>query len=223
MPTPFDYDLENWFGNSCDDGNINYSNNNNTNTNTNAPVTTDPNPNGLNALLLELDMCPSLNYHTELPSGIKTAAQVPQTQTQPQVPVPQAISSEIHTIANLEGTNNNKIGKKSSSSSSSSNSAKTGPFICHYCDSTFRKRGYLTRHIKRHPIVKAYRCPFYREDLAPRLRCHSSGGFSRRDTYKTHLRTRHLLYPEGVRPQDRSRSLVIVLSAVSSSPMWRIG
>ena len=184
VPTPFDYDLENWFGSSYD--------NNNNNINTTA-VTTDPNSNGLNALLSELDVYPSLNFHTELPSGIKTVAQAQ---------APQAISNEIHTTAKLAGANSNKIIKKSNNG----NSTKTGPFICHYCDSTFRKRGYLTRHIKKHAIEKAYRCPFYRGDLPPRLRCHSSGGFSRRDTYKTHLRTRHLLYPEGVRPQDRSRS-----------------
>ena len=184
VPTPFDYDLENWFGSSYD--------NNNNNINTTA-VTTDPNSNGLNALLSELDVYPSLNFHTELPSGIKTVAQAQ---------APQAISNEIHTTAKLAVANSNKIIKKSNNG----NSTKTGPFICHYCDSTFRKRGYLTRHIKKHAIEKAYRCPFYRGDLPPRLRCHSSGGFSRRDTYKTHLRTRHLLYPEGVRPQDRSRS-----------------
>ena len=184
VPTPFDYDLENWFGSSYD--------NNNNNINTTA-VTTDPNSNGLNALLSELDVYPSLNYQTELPSGIKTVAQAQ---------APQAISNEIHTTAKLAVANSNKIIKKSNNG----NSTKTGPFICHYCDSTFRKRGYLTRHIKKHAIEKAYRCPFYRGDLPPRLRCHSSGGFSRRDTYKTHLRTRHLLYPEGVRPQDRSRS-----------------
>ena len=187
VPTPFDYDLENWFGSSYDN---NFVNNNNINT---TAVTTDPNSNGLNALLSELDVCPSLNFHTELPSGIKTVAQAQ---------APQAISNEIHTTAKLAGANSNKIIKKSNNG----NSTKTGPFICHYCDSTFRKRRYLTRHIKKHAIEKAYRCPFYRGDLPPRLRCHSSGGFSRRDTYKTHLRTRHLLYPEGVRPQDRSRS-----------------
>lgn len=81
-----------------------------------------------------------------------------------------------------------------------------GPFVCHYCDASFRMRGYLTRHIKKHAIEKAYKCPFFSKDAPPELRCHNSGGFSRRDTYKTHLKARHLLYPKGVRPQDRNKS-----------------
>ncbi|KAG0666420.1 species-specific tRNA processing [Maudiozyma exigua] len=81
-----------------------------------------------------------------------------------------------------------------------------GPFVCHYCDASFRMRGYLTRHIKKHAIEKAYKCPFFKKDAPPELRCHNSGGFSRRDTYKTHLKSRHLLYPKGVKPQDRNKS-----------------
>ncbi|SMN22248.1 similar to Saccharomyces cerevisiae YHR006W STP2 Transcription factor, activated by proteolytic processing in response to signals from the SPS sensor system for external amino acids [Maudiozyma saulgeensis] len=81
-----------------------------------------------------------------------------------------------------------------------------GPFVCHYCDASFRMRGYLTRHIKKHAIEKAYKCPFFSKDAPPELRCHNSGGFSRRDTYKTHLKARHLLYPKGVKPQDRNKS-----------------
>lgn len=86
------------------------------------------------------------------------------------------------------------------------NNTGAGPFVCHYCDAKFRIRGYLTRHIKKHAIEKAYRCPFYKEDAPKELRCHHSGGFSRRDTYKTHLKTRHLLYPHGVKPSERNRS-----------------
>lgn len=80
------------------------------------------------------------------------------------------------------------------------------PFVCHYCDARFRIRGYLTRHIKKHAIEKAYRCPFYKVDGPRELRCHHSGGFSRRDTYKTHLKTRHFLYPDGVKPNERNKS-----------------
>lgn len=83
---------------------------------------------------------------------------------------------------------------------------KDGLFVCHYCDAKFKIRGYLTRHIKKHAIQKAYHCPFFMADVPPELRCHNSGGFSRRDTYKTHLRTRHFIYPRGVKPQDRSKS-----------------
>lgn len=83
---------------------------------------------------------------------------------------------------------------------------ESGPFVCHYCDASFRMRGYLTRHIKKHAIEKAYKCPFFSPDAPPELRCHTTGGFSRRDTYKTHLKARHLAFPAGVRPQDRNRS-----------------
>lgn len=81
-----------------------------------------------------------------------------------------------------------------------------GSFICHYCDATFKIRGYLTRHIKKHAIEKAYHCPFYDKNLPPELRCHNSGGFSRRDTYKTHLKARHFTFPNGVKANDRNKS-----------------
>ncbi|EDO18894.1 hypothetical protein Kpol_1023p63 [Vanderwaltozyma polyspora DSM 70294] len=85
-------------------------------------------------------------------------------------------------------------------------SKNDGEFVCHYCDASFRIRGYLTRHIKKHAIQKAYCCPFYNKSSPPDIRCHTSGGFSRRDTYKTHLKVRHFMYPDGVKPQDRSKS-----------------
>ncbi|CCK68777.1 Stp2p KNAG_0B03350 [Huiozyma naganishii CBS 8797] len=81
-----------------------------------------------------------------------------------------------------------------------------GTYICHYCDATFKIRGYLTRHIKKHAIDKAYHCPFFNATLGTELKCHNTGGFSRRDTYKTHLKTRHFVYPNGVKPSDRSKS-----------------
>ncbi|AGO10647.1 AaceriAFR461Cp [[Ashbya] aceris (nom. inval.)] len=79
-------------------------------------------------------------------------------------------------------------------------------FVCHYCDAEFRIRGYLTRHIKKHAVEKAYHCPFFNSHVPPETRCHTTGGFSRRDTYKTHLRSRHFIYPEGVKTQDRGKS-----------------
>lgn len=85
-------------------------------------------------------------------------------------------------------------------------SSETLPYICHYCDSRFRIRGYLTRHIKKHAKRKAYHCPFFDGSISQELRCHNSGGFSRRDTYKTHLKSRHFNYPEGIKPQYRNKS-----------------
>ncbi|CAG98248.1 C2H2-type zinc finger protein [Kluyveromyces lactis] len=79
-------------------------------------------------------------------------------------------------------------------------------FVCHYCDAEFKMRGYLTRHIKKHAIEKAYHCPFWDASLPSEKRCHSTGGFSRRDSYKTHLRSRHFIYPDNVKNVDRVNS-----------------
>lgn len=87
-----------------------------------------------------------------------------------------------------------------------SDDKEASKFVCHYCDAEFRIRGYLTRHIKKHAVEKAYYCPFLVKDLPPESRCHNTGGFSRRDTYKTHLRSRHFIYPKGVKTHDRAKS-----------------
>lgn len=79
-------------------------------------------------------------------------------------------------------------------------------YICHYCDARFKIRGYLTRHIKKHALQKAYYCPYYNEKAPPDLRCHNNGGFSRRDTYKAHMKTRHIIYPSGVKSSERFKS-----------------
>lgn len=93
--------------------------------------------------------------------------------------------------------------RKPHKSHSSSGSQQPQPFRCPHCPSSFRIRGYLTRHMKKHATKKAYSCPFYcAEDKTP---CHPSGGFSRRDTYKTHLKARHFLYPAGTRSGNRGK------------------
>lgn len=82
--------------------------------------------------------------------------------------------------------------------------SKEYPFVCPHCSGAFRIRGYLTRHMKKHAINKAYQCPFYNcEEKTP---CHPTGGFSRRDTYKTHLKARHFLYPPGTRSENRAKA-----------------
>ncbi|CCD23730.1 C2H2-type zinc finger protein NDAI_0C00690 [Naumovozyma dairenensis CBS 421] len=103
-------------------------------------------------------------------------------------------------------TENGHLSTSTSSSPLVEDTEEEGTFVCHYCDAKFRIRGYLTRHIKKHAIEKAYHCPFFNNDALPELRCHNSGGFSRRDTYKTHLKARHFIYPKGVKPQDRNKS-----------------
>lgn len=73
---------------------------------------------------------------------------------------------------------------------------------CGFCDAKFRIRGYLTRHMKKHSSQKAYHCPFH--DSNSSNKCHATGGFSRRDTFKTHLKARHFKYPPGVKSSNRT-------------------
>lgn len=91
----------------------------------------------------------------------------------------------------------------SNSDSNGESGKKQGGFQCPHCPSHFRIRGYLTRHMKKHATNKAYSCPFY--NASDKTPCHPSGGFSRRDTYKTHLKARHFLYPAGTRSEHRSK------------------
>lgn len=91
----------------------------------------------------------------------------------------------------------------SSSASSPKSKDNNTPFMCPNCGAAFRIKGYLTRHMKKHATKKAYNCPFY--DPNAKTTCHPSGGFSRRDTYKTHLKARHFLYPTGTRSENRSK------------------
>lgn len=94
-------------------------------------------------------------------------------------------------------------------------------YICHYCDASFQVRGYLSRHIKKHAIVKEYTCPYYRhvnetksfmehnlktsyykndedaEDARKKFQsmkhvCHNHNGeFWRKDTLMIHLKKKH--------------------------------
>ncbi|RCK63416.1 Transcriptional regulator STP2 [Candida viswanathii] len=82
-------------------------------------------------------------------------------------------------------------------------------YKCPHCDVEFKVRGYLTRHMKKHSTKKAYRCPFhdrsiYIDDNNITHKCHPSGGFSRRDTYKTHLKSRHFNYGKAIKSTERS-------------------
>ncbi|CCE65155.1 hypothetical protein TPHA_0K00210 [Tetrapisispora phaffii CBS 4417] len=105
--------------------------------------------------------------------------------------------------SDMKSPSNRSVG---SSLSLYSNQKTMGEFVCHYCDAVFRIRGYLTRHIKKHAIQKAFHCPFYNDSASSKLKCHTTGGFSRRDTYKAHLKIRHFMYPTGVKPRDRHKS-----------------
>lgn len=94
-------------------------------------------------------------------------------------------------------------------------------FECSFCNAKFKVKGYLTRHLKKHQSFKAFKCPFYdNTDGASHIshgtanvaamgkgaKCHPTGGFSRRDTYKTHLKALHFIYPPGTKSNERSLS-----------------
>lgn len=105
-------------------------------------------------------------------------------------------------------------------------------FECPHCNSQFKVKGYLTRHLKKHSSSKAFQCPFYQETdpssqddhLSCTLsttpssvlgalgvlgatvgtKCHPTGGFNRRDTFKTHLKALHFIYPPGTKSTERN-------------------
>lgn len=105
-----------------------------------------------------------------------------------------------------------------------------GAFVCSICHASFKVKSYRTRHMKKHRAEKPYKCPFYAsepgadsesdssaettpcatsdhaEHKKRRLgtKCHPTGGFSRRDTFKTHLRALHFIYPTGTKSGNRS-------------------
>lgn len=92
-------------------------------------------------------------------------------------------------------------------------------YVCPICDTTFKVKGYLTRHKKKHFASKPFQCPYFdssvdynehnhpgetSEKMSKIPRCHPTGGFSRRDTFKTHLKALHFVYPTGTKSGDRS-------------------
>lgn len=85
-------------------------------------------------------------------------------------------------------------------------------FKCPQCDAGFKVKSYLTRHMRKHNNAKAFVCPFFEEtevedggSVAKNgTKCHPTGGFSRRDTYKTHLKALHFIYPPGTKSTERN-------------------
>ncbi|RLV91818.1 Transcriptional regulator STP3 [Spathaspora sp. JA1] len=100
-------------------------------------------------------------------------------------------------------TNNTVVRKKTYASKDGS---IDNTFECPHCDATFKVKGYLTRHLKKHNSTKAFVCPFYQEPTSGSsgTRCHPTGGFSRRDTFKTHLKALHFIYPPGTKSNERN-------------------
>lgn len=110
--------------------------------------------------------------------------------------------SDDHTL--LDGLASEKVDEPSErlqSGEEAEAEAEARRFKCPHCDQTFRIKGYLTRHVKKHAMQKPYLCRFRKdEDASP---CHPTGGFSRKDTFKVHLKARHFVYPPGMMCRDR--------------------
>lgn len=109
------------------------------------------------------------------------------------------------------GISDSHTPKSLNTPSPSSSNGELKSHQCPHCEATFKLRGYLTRHLKKHSIKKAYSCPFhqfsiYIDENNITHKCHPTGGFSRRDTYKTHLKSRHFKYPKGTKTKERAKS-----------------
>ncbi|GMM30918.1 hypothetical protein DAMA08_036630 [Martiniozyma asiatica (nom. inval.)] len=93
-----------------------------------------------------------------------------------------------------------KLSPNSTDNSYIANASKK-VYICPHCSTPFRVKGYLTRHLKKHAEHKPFVCPYY--DINSVSKCHQTGGFSRRDTFKTHLKALHFVYPTGTKSGER--------------------
>jgi hypothetical protein len=97
-------------------------------------------------------------------------------------------------------------------------SPQNRPFQCSVCNRGFSRSNDLCRHEKRHwketgSDEGAYKCPF-NTVLLPKEKkirlpsniqpCHSTGVFSRCDTYKNHLKALHFEYPIGTKKKMRN-------------------
>ncbi|KAK9450878.1 uncharacterized protein V1518DRAFT_431560 [Limtongia smithiae] len=74
------------------------------------------------------------------------------------------------------------------------------PHSCTICGRGFSRPNDLLRHQKSHEGEAPFACPFHAADT----RCHSSGRFSRCDTYKNHLKAVHFEYPAGTKKKERA-------------------
>lgn len=76
------------------------------------------------------------------------------------------------------------------------------PHVCTTCSRGFARPNDLVRHEKSHlkeMNQTGFVCPFHLMDDV----CHTTGVFSRCDTYKNHLRALHFQYPAGTKKRDR--------------------
>lgn len=119
-------------------------------------------------------------------------------------------SSELELPCNLKFEPSKKV-RLDSLPKNSSDEDDRKEFTCKHCDASFKVKSYLTRHTRKHNNAKAFVCPFFEESdhevsgsAKNGTKCHPTGGFSRRDTFKTHLRALHFIYPPGTKSSERN-------------------
>ncbi|ODV68404.1 hypothetical protein HYPBUDRAFT_151894 [Hyphopichia burtonii NRRL Y-1933] len=83
------------------------------------------------------------------------------------------------------------------------------PHICQYCNRGFARPNDLFRHVKCHwkeigSDKGQFKCPFKHHSPGDYC-CHSSGIFSRCDTFKNHLKAIHFQYPNGTKKDQRNK------------------
>lgn len=128
--------------------------------------------------------------------------------------LPLTVSIEGAKKLKVETTDYEASMRKYSTTSSTSCSFYTKerlPFACTHCSASFKVKSYLTRHMRKHNNANAFICPFFTEEETSsgdarkkNTKCHPTGGFSRRDTFKTHLKALHFIYPPGTKSLERN-------------------
>lgn len=84
------------------------------------------------------------------------------------------------------------------------------PHICEYCSRGFARPNDLFRHVKCHwkeigSDKGQFKCPYKNHPTGDHCG-HSSGIFSRCDTFKNHLKAIHFQYPSGTKKDQRSKA-----------------
>ncbi|PVH13511.1 uncharacterized protein CXQ87_001616 [Candidozyma duobushaemuli] len=123
----------------------------------------------------------------------------------PMAPVPQVRKRRVCESPEFEA-------KKLKVEHESFDDRKEARHVCPECNASFKVKSYLTRHARKHTNAMAFMCPFH--DISTQdnfgnviksaTKCHPTGGFSRRDTYKTHLKALHFIYPPGTKSSARN-------------------
>lgn len=83
------------------------------------------------------------------------------------------------------------------------------PHVCEYCSRGFARPNDLFRHVKCHwketgSDKGQFKCPFKGNTSGDHC-CHSTGIFSRCDTFKNHLKAIHFQYPTGTKKDQRNK------------------